>query len=69
MADKEDFVNLVKVVFEDNKQEKNLFVWFVGSLFQISNCLYVASYCFFLWIIFDCFWKIRLSKTFDESAV
>ena len=39
------------------------------NLFQIADGVSVPTFCFFLLIIFGCFWKIHLSKTCDESTV
>ena len=68
MTDQEDNMNLGKIVFDDNNQEKKLWAC-LGQ--TCSRSLIVFPYQLFviLMIIFGCFWRIQLSKTCDESTV
>ena len=67
MTDQEDKINLGKIVFDDNNQEKILGL-FGTNLFQIADCVSLPTF-YYLLIIFGCFWRIDLSKAFDESTV
>ena len=68
MTDQEDNIELSKIVFDDNNQER--ISW--ACLGQTcSRYLYVFLSQLFvnLLIIFGCFWRNHLSKTCDESTI
>ena len=71
MTDLEDKTNLSKIVFDDINQQKSwaclgqtCCVSVLGNLIVFLIHLFVI-----LLIIFDCFWRIHLSKSCDESKV
>ena len=68
MTDKEDNIHLGKIVFDDNNQGRKAWAC-LGQ--TCSRCLivFLTQLYVILLIIFDCFWKTYLSKTFDENTV
>ena len=68
MTDQEDEINLGKIVFDDNNQEKKLWAC-LGQTFSRSLIVFSSQVLVTLLNIFGCFWKIHLSKMCDESAV
>ena len=48
MTDQEDNINLGKIVFDENNQEKIL-VLFGANLFQITDCVSVPTLCKFFY--------------------
>ena len=68
MTDQEDIINLGKIVFDDNNRERESWACLGQTCFR---SLFVFLYQLFviLLIIFGCFWRIQLSKAFDESTV
>ena len=68
MTDQEDEVNLGKFVFDDNNQERKSWAC-LGQTCSRSLIVFLSQLFVILLIIFDCFWRIHLSKTSDESTV
>ena len=56
MTDQEDNINLGKIVFDDNNQEKKILGLFGTNLFQIADCVTVPTFCYFvdrLWMFLE----------------
>ena len=68
MTDLEDNINLGKIVFDDNNQERKSCYSFRQTCSRLL-IVFLCQHFVFLLIIFGCFWKIHLSKTCDESTV
>ena len=68
MTDQEDNINLVKMVFDENSQERKSWAC-LGQTCSISLIVFMSQLFVILLIILGCFWIIHLSKTFDESIV
>ena len=68
MTELEDKINLDKIVFDDNKQERKSWSC-LGQTCSRSLILFLSQLFIILPIIFGCFWRIHLSKTCDESTV
>ena len=68
MTDQEDNINLVKIVFDDNNQERKSWVC-LGQTCSRSLIVFLSQLFVILLVIFECFWRIHLAKTFDESTV
>ena len=68
MTDQEDIINLGKIVFDDNNQEKKSWAC-LGQTCSRSLIVFLSQLFVILLIIFGCFWRIHLSKTCDESTV
>ena len=63
MTDQEDKINLGKIVFDDNNQErKTILVLFGTNLFQIVNCVSVPTFCHFV----DLFWLLLENSPFKN---
>ena len=68
MTDQEDIINLCKVVFDDNNQERKSWAC-LGQTCCRSLIVFLSQLFVILLIIFGCFWRIHLSKTCDKSTV
>ena len=68
MIDREDNINLAKVVFDNNKKDSKSWSC-LGQTCSRSLILFLSHFFDILLIIFGCFWKIHLTKTCDESTV
>ena len=68
MTDQEDNINLGKIVFDDNNQERKTWAC-LGQTCSRSLIVFLSQLFVILLIIFGCFWRIHLSKTCDESTV
>ena len=68
MTDLEDKINLGKNVFGHINQEKKSWSY-LGQTCSGSLIVFLSQLFVILLIIFGYFWKIRLSKTCDESTV
>ena len=68
MTDQEDNNNLGKIVFDDNNQERKSWAC-LGQTYSRYLIVFLSQLFVILLIIFGCFWRIHLSKTFDESTV
>ena len=68
MTDQESKINLGKIVFDDNDQEKKPWA-FLGQTCSRSLIVFLSQLFVLLMIIFGGFWKFHLSETFDESTV
>ena len=68
MTDLEDKNILGKIVFDNKNQERKSWTW-LGQTCSKSPTVFLTQLFVFLLIIFDCFWKIHLSKTCDEATV
>ena len=68
MIDQEDNINLGKIVFYANNQEKKSWAC-LGQTCSRSLIVFLYQLFVILLIIFGCFWRIHLSKTCDESTV
>ena len=68
MVDQEDNINLGKIVFDDNNQERKSWAC-LGQTCSRSLIVFLSQPFVILLIIFGCFWRIHLSKTCDESTV
>ena len=56
MNDLEDKINLGKIVFDDNNQERKILVLFGTDLFRITDCVFVPTFCLFidhLWMLLE----------------
>ena len=68
MTDQEDNINLGKIVFDDNNQERKSWAC-LGQTCSRSLIVFLSQPFVILLTIFGCFWRIHLSKTCDESTV
>ena len=68
MADQEDNLNLGKVVFDDNNQERKSWSC-LGQTCSRSLIVFLSQLFVILLIIFGCFRRIHRSKTCGESTV
>ena len=68
MTDQEDNINLGKIVFDDNNQERKSWAC-LGQICSRSLIVFLSQLFVILLIIFGCFWRIHISKTCDESTV
>ena len=68
MTDQEDNIILVKIVFDDNNQERKSRAC-LGQTRPRSVIVFLSQLFVILLINFGCFWKIQLSETCDESTV
>ena len=64
MTDQEDNINLGKIVFDDNNQERKSRACLGQTCSKIADCVSVPTFCH-LWLLLG----IPLSKTCDESIV
>ena len=68
MTDLKNNINLGKIVFDDNNQEKKSWAC-LGQTCSRSLIVFLSQLFVILLIIFGCFGIIHLSKTCDESTV
>ena len=68
MKDQEHNINLGKIVFDDNNQERKSWAC-LGQTCSRSLIVFLSQLFVILLIIFGCFRRIHLSKTCDESTV
>ena len=68
MTDQEDNINLGKIVFDDNNQERKSWNC-LGQTCSRSLIVFLSQLFVILLIIFGCFWRIHLSKTCDKTTV
>ena len=68
MFGQEDNTNLGKHVFHDSNQQRKLWAW-LGQSCSRFKVVFLSQLFVILLIMFGCFWKIRFSKTCDESLV
>ena len=68
MTDQEDKINLGNFVFDDNNQERRSWAC-LGQTCSRSLIVFLSQLFVILLIIFGCFWRIHILKTFDESTV
>ena len=68
MNDQEDKINLGKIVFDDNNQERKTCAC-LGQTCSRSLIVILSHFFVKLLIILGCFWRVCLLKTFDESGV
>ena len=68
MTDREDNINSGKNVFDNNNQDRKSWAC-LGQSYSRSLIVFLSQLFIILLIIFGCFWRIYLSKTFDESTV
>ena len=62
-TDQEDNINLGKVAFDDNNQERKSWAC-LGQTCSRSLIVFLSKLFVNLLIIFSCLWRIHLSKTF-----
>ena len=68
MTDQEDNINLGKIVFDDSNQEGKYWAC-LGQTGSRSLNMFLFQLSVILFIIFGCFRRIHLSKTYDDSNV
>ena len=68
MTELEDKNNLDEIVSDDNNQERKFWSG-LGQTCSRSLIVFLSQLFVILLIIFGCFWRIRVSKTCDESTV
>ena len=68
MTDQKVNINLGKIVFDDNNQERKFWAY-LGQTCSRSLIVFLCQLFVILLIIFGCFWRIKLSKTCDETTV
>ena len=68
MTDFEDKLNVGKIVFDGNNQERKSWSR-LGQICSRSLIVFLSKLFVILLIIFGCLWKIHLPKTCDESTV
>ena len=68
MPDQEEKINRVKIIFDDNNQEKKSWAC-LGQTGSRSLIVYQSQLFVILLINFGCFWTSDLSKTCDESTL
>ena len=68
MTDQEKNINLGKIVFDDNNQERKSWSC-LGQTCSRSLIVFLSQLFVILLTIFGCFWRIHLSKTCDEATV
>ena len=61
MTDQEGNINLGKTVFDDNNQERNSWAC-LGQTCSRSLIVFLSQLFVVLLVIFECFWRIHLSK-------
>ena len=67
MTDLEDDINLGKIVFDDNNQERKSWSC-LGQTCSRSLIVFLFQLFVILSIVFGCFWRFHLSKTCDKST-
>ena len=68
MTDQDHNINLAKIVFNDNNQERKSWAC-LGQTCPRSLIVFLSQLFVILLIIFGCFRRIHLSKSCDESTV
>ena len=68
MTDQEDNINLGKIVYDDNNQERKSWAC-LGQTCSRSLIVFLSQLFVILLIFFGCFWRINPSKTCDKSTV
>ena len=68
MTEQEENINLGKIVFDDNNQERKFWSC-LGQTCSRSLFLFRSQFFVIFLIIYGCFWRVHLSKTCDESTV
>ena len=68
MTDQENDINLGKIVFDDDNQERKSWACLVQTCSRYV-IVFLSQIFVVLLIMFGCFWRIHLSKTCDESTV
>ena len=68
MTDQKDNINLGKIVFDDNNQERKSWSRLEQTCSR-SLIVFMSQLFVILLIILGCFRRIHLSKTCDESTV
>ena len=68
MTDQEENINLGKIVFDDNNQERKSWAR-LGQTCSRSLIVFLSQLFVIYLIIFGCLWRIHLSKICDESTV
>ena len=68
MTDQEDNNNLGKIVFDDKNQERKSWSC-LGQTYSRSLNVFLSHLFVIVLIIFDCFWRIHLSKICGKSTV
>ena len=68
MTDQKDKIILVKIVCDDNNQERKSWAC-LGQTCSRSLIVFLSQLFVILLITFGCFWRIHISKTCDESTV
>ena len=68
MPDHTDSFSLDKNVFDDQNVEKRLWSY-LGQTCSRYLFVFLSQFFVILLIVSGCFWRIRLSKTCDESTV
>ena len=68
MTDQEDEINLGEIVFDDNNEEMKSWAC-LGQTCSRPLIVILSQIFVILFIIFDCFWRVHLSKTCEESTV
>ena len=66
MPDQEDNLNQSEIVFGDNNQERKSWSC-LGQTCSRSLIGFLSKFLVILLIIFDCFWRIYLSKTCEKQ--
>ena len=68
MIDQKDNINLGKLVFDDNNQERKPWAC-LGQTCSRSLIVFLSQLFVSLLFIFDCFWRNHLSKFCHKSIV
>ena len=68
LTDQEGNFRLCKIVFHDNNQESESWLWYGQTCYGLLN-VFLSQLFVNLFTIFGCFWRIHPSKTCDESIV
>ena len=68
MTDHEDNINLGKVVFDDNNQQRKTWACLRQTCTRYL-IVFLSQVLVILLINFGCFWRLHLSKLFDEVIV
>ena len=68
MTDHEDNMNLVKIVFDDDNQERKSWAC-LGQTCSRPLIVFLSQLFMIMLIIFGSFRRIHLSKTFDDTLV
>ena len=68
MTDQEDNINLGKNVSDDNNQDRKSWAC-LGQTCARLLIVFLSQLFVILLIIFECFWRIHLSKTCDLTTV